>query len=130
MPVEPKFAVVSKDQSLTGPYPFVFINADGGARELHDSEKQFLETPFSPFDGGRPYVKNTYSQQDGWGSIRGFLHRSALPDGVDIESAPSTSPLPLASKEDQIELMRKHGFELKNSDSGKMTFERVRDKRK
>jgi len=33
------------------PYPYVHVNADGSARELHPSERRYLETEFKGGDG-------------------------------------------------------------------------------
>lgn len=49
----------------TTPYPYVYVVADGTARELHASERQYLETEFKGSDGNMPYVKRTYNELDG-----------------------------------------------------------------
>jgi len=67
------------------PYPYIYVNTDGSARELRASERKYLETTFRPTDSGRPYVKSRYEQKNGWGEIRGFLLRSALPAEVRME---------------------------------------------
>jgi hypothetical protein len=38
-------------------YPYVYVNADGTARELHPSEQKYLETEFKGGGGAAPYVK-------------------------------------------------------------------------
>jgi hypothetical protein len=35
------------------PYPYVYVNADGTARELHASEQKYLEAEFKGGDGAR-----------------------------------------------------------------------------
>ena len=70
----------------------IFIEADGSARELTDAEKTYVDTEFSPFDGARPYVKSRYEQRDGWGEIKGFLHRKELPRNMPVSPAPPSSP--------------------------------------
>jgi hypothetical protein len=49
------------------PYPYVYVNADGTARELHANEQKYLETDFKGGDGAAPYVKSSYQERDGWG---------------------------------------------------------------
>jgi hypothetical protein len=71
------------------PYPYVYVNADGTARELHPSEQKYLETEFKGGDGAAPYVKSSHAERDGWGELTGYLKRSLLPDG-----APSTTRRP------------------------------------
>jgi preprotein translocase subunit SecD len=36
------------------PHPYVYVNAEGTARELHANERQYLETEFRPGDGAQP----------------------------------------------------------------------------
>ena len=86
------FPVVSAVQSRLEPYPYVHVNPDGTFRELSDAERDYLETPFHPFDGARPYVKSAYSDRDGWGSIEGPCLRSALPENPQQGSAPGATP--------------------------------------
>ena len=76
---ERKFAVVSVEEAGQEPYPYVFVEDDGGVRELRPDERTYLETPFLPFDGGRPAVKESYESKNGWGSVRGFCHRNKIP---------------------------------------------------
>jgi hypothetical protein len=57
----------------------VYILEDGTYRELSADERSYLETPFHPADGGRPYVKTDYSSRTPAGRISGFLHRRDLP---------------------------------------------------
>src|SRR5689334_767250 len=64
-----QFVIVSSDEAKSEPYPYVYVNDDGSVRELHPSERIYLETSFSPFDGARPYTKDSYVMKDGWGSI-------------------------------------------------------------
>jgi len=83
------FTVVTKDEATVEPYPYVHVNADGTVRELFAGEKEYLETPFSPFDGNRPYVKGSYLEKNGWKDIRGFLRRSQLPAEVEVLPDPA-----------------------------------------
>jgi hypothetical protein len=39
-------------------YPYVFINADGSARELHAEERAYLETEFKGGDGAAPWLRS------------------------------------------------------------------------
>ena len=77
--------VVTESEAKQKPYPYVWVDDEGKVRELSPHEKEFLETPFSPGDGGAPYTKSDYLQKNGWGSVRGFCHRSKIPDGIEIK---------------------------------------------
>jgi hypothetical protein len=66
----------------------VYISNDGSARELTETEKQYVDSEFSPFDGARPYIKSHYSQRTAFGEIKGYLPRTEVPDGVPIDPAP------------------------------------------
>jgi len=79
------FTIVSKSQAKQNPYPYVWVDAEGNVRELSPSEKEFLETPFIPGDGGAPYTKTHYEQKNGWGNLRGFCRRISIPDGMEIQ---------------------------------------------
>jgi len=74
------FSVVSYGEAQADPYPYVWVNDDGSYRELDAGERQYLEQAFSPFDGGRPYVKSSYSSRTSGGLLRGYLRRSLLPE--------------------------------------------------
>jgi hypothetical protein len=84
--------VVSASERYADPYPYIYVEMDGTARELHAKERAYLATPFRPTDSGRPYIKSSYEEKNGWGEIRGFLHRSALPGEIYIAQAPLTDP--------------------------------------
>jgi hypothetical protein len=79
------FAVVSAEESKAVPYPYVYVEDDGGVRELYVDERKYLETKFLGADGARPYTKNSYLKKNGWGKLRGFLKRSEVPVGVRVE---------------------------------------------
>jgi len=113
--------IVDKDQAKADPYPFVYVNADGTARELHPRERNFLETPFHPADGGRPYVKDKYSQKNGWGEVTGFLKRSKLPPGTRIFAAPDENPIKPMTKEDMKQFLRAKGVEVTENSDGSFT---------
>ena len=92
----------------------VYIEADGTARELSQAEKTYVDTDFSPFDGARPYIKSSYEQRDGWGEIKGFLHRKELPPNMPVNPAPLSSPsinTPEAVAAEIADLIRKHRSE-------------------
>jgi hypothetical protein len=89
MTTENGFAVVSRNESLKDPYPYVYVNDDGSWRELQDYEKSYLEERFHPCDGARPYVKFRFYSKTAEGRLCGFLRRSKLPRGlVEGEIAP------------------------------------------
>lgn len=117
-------AIVEKGRSGLEPYPYVYVNVDGGARELHTDECDYLETPFSPVDGARPYVKSSYSQKNGWGEISGFLKRSELPSEIVIQAAPSESPSKPLTKSDQIQFLRSKGLIVTENPDGTFTAQK------
>jgi hypothetical protein len=90
-------------------YPYVYVNADGTARELHPNERQYLETEFLPGDGAAPSVKDSYAERNGWGEIRGYLQRSKLPAGMPIQEAPKEDPRQLLSTAEYVEWLRSKG---------------------
>jgi hypothetical protein len=123
-------AVVSSTAALQKPYPYVFVNNAGTVRELHPEERKYLETPFSPFDGARPYVKQDYGSVDGSNTIEGFCPRSKIPNGLVIGDAPSSNPMPPMSKGDIIESLRRKasGFNVTEQPDGTVTVKRVTKK--
>ena len=40
------YPVVTAAEASATPYPYVFVESDGGARELHADERTYLETPY------------------------------------------------------------------------------------
>ncbi len=124
-----KFTVVNPTEALQEPYAYVFVNKDGSVRELRSEERKFLETPFSPFDGGRPYTKDDYESKNGWGEIEGFCLRSKIPGGLLIGGAPDSEARPW-SKADQIEFLRKKmtGFDLTEQSDGTVVAKRITKK--
>jgi len=103
------------------PYPYVYVIADGTARELHASERQYLETEFRGGDGAAPYIKSSYAQRDGWGEISGYLKRSELPAGTVIHAAPAEDPQRPLGKAEYIAWLRNKGVEVIENSDGSMT---------
>jgi hypothetical protein len=108
-------AVVSAAAAQLVPYPYIYVNDDGTARELHAAERQYLESIFPSSDGSRPYVKRMFYARDGWGSIQGFCRRSKLPRDLLVAPAPATNPNPPMTNADYMVWLRE-----------KMKGERVR----
>ena len=108
------YRIVSPSEATEKPYPYVYVNEDRTVRELSESERKFLEDPFSPFDGGRPYVKVDYGSLNGWGSVKGYCRRSSIPSDLPISPAPAEDQKAPMSKEQRIEWLRKTmtGFEI------------------
>jgi hypothetical protein len=103
-------------------YPHIYVNADGTARELHASERQYLETEFLPGDGAAPYVKGSYAEKNGWGDLGGFLERSRLPHGIHIHDAPAEDPQrALSTTQQQIAWFRSKGLEVTENSDGTLT---------
>jgi hypothetical protein len=119
---EPRgYAIVSGNESDVEPFPYVYVKEDGTARELHESEREYLRTPFFGADGARPYVKWRYTQKDGWGEVKGFLRRTKVPRRVQIASAPLDDTLSGSTKDKLIQFMREKGYEIKESSDGSFT---------
>lgn len=115
------YAVVDRDEALVEPYPYIHVEKDGTARELHASEREYLETPFQFGDGGRPYVKSSYEEKNGWGEISGFLKRAEVPVQIQIHPSPVEDPSKCPTREDQIRLIRERGFEVTEIADGLFT---------
>jgi hypothetical protein len=100
-------------------YPYVYVNADGTARELHPNEQRYLETEFLPGDGAAPNVKDSYDERNGWGEIRGYLQRSKLPAGTPVQDAPKEDPSRPMSAAETVEWLRSKGVKVveKSTDS-------------
>lgn len=84
----PMFSVVPKDQIGMVPYPYVYVTDTGEVHELVAKDREYLETELEPGDGNRPYVKSTYTDNNGWGRIQGFCPRSAIPKDIQIDEEP------------------------------------------
>jgi hypothetical protein len=100
----------------TTPYAsevLVYINDDGSARELSETEKKYVDTEFSPLDSARPHIKTRYEQRNGWGNLSGFLQRKDVPVGMPINLAQSETTsqqqTPQTVADSISELIRKHG---------------------
>ena len=123
-----RYAVVSADEAARDPYPYIFVNDDGTARELHAAERAYLEAAFLPFDGGRPYVKSNFEARDGWGSAKGFLERSKLPVGLLVASAPANNPNPPMNRADHLAFIKekavRFGFEVTEKRDGTVEMKR------
>jgi hypothetical protein len=101
-------------------YPYVYVNADGTARELHPNERQYLETEFVLGDGGAPYVKSSYADLNGWGEIRGFLERAKLPEGMPIQDAPKEDPSRYMDKAEYAEWLKSKGLKVIEKSDGSL----------
>ncbi|HKJ26741.1 MAG TPA: hypothetical protein VJ965_03805 [Anaerolineales bacterium] len=87
-----KFIIVSPSEAKQNPYPYVWVDVEGRVRELSLKEKEFLETPFLPGDGGRPAIKSSYDSKNGWGKVSGFCHRNKIPPNIEIQPDLDSSP--------------------------------------
>ena len=108
------------------PYPYIYVNADGTARELHASERAYLETEFKGGDGAMPYIKETYEERNGWGEISGYLTREALPAGTAVADAPLEDPRRPLTREDFANWLRGKGVDVTAHDDGSMTVSKPR----
>jgi hypothetical protein len=99
-------------------YPYVYINADGTARELHAGERAWLETEFKGGDGAMPYIKDSYEERNGWGELNGYLKRTALPAGTPVADAPAEDPRRPMSHEELIAWLRAKGVRVTENGGG------------
>ena len=67
-------------------FEYVYVEDDGKVREVSEDDQQYLNTYFSPGDGGRPSIKTRYRSRNGWGSIKGFIPRRRVPRRIIISS--------------------------------------------
>ena len=63
---------------------FVYVEDDGSARELSHHQCAYLATAFEPFDGGRPYIKESYNARTPDKRLRGYLERRKLPRRIRV----------------------------------------------
>ena len=110
------------------PYPYIYVNADGTARELYASERAYLETEFKGGDGAMPSIKDSYEERNGWGEIKGYLKRAALPAGMPVADAPAEEPRRPMSREDTIAWLRGKGVEVTVNSDGSLTVHGLPDK--
>lgn len=103
------------------PYPYVQVEADGSARELHPSERRYLETEFKGGDGAAPYIKSRYDERNGWGELSGYLQRGLLPAGIAVADAPADDPIRPLNREDYIAWLRGKGVEVTEKPDGSFT---------
>jgi hypothetical protein len=107
------------------PYPFIFVEADGTARELHAGEREYLETEFEGADGARPYIKGKYQQRDGWGALSGYMKRSKLPAGTSVSQAPLDDPSKPLSRDEYVAFLRAKGQEVTENADGTFVAGRI-----
>jgi hypothetical protein len=109
-PLEP-FCPTARPEVMESlqPYPYVYINADGTARELHAEERAYLETEFKGGDGAAPSIKDSYDERNGWGDINGYLKRASLPAGMPVADVPAENPNKPMSIDEFIAWLAKKG---------------------
>jgi hypothetical protein len=108
------------------PYPYIYVNADGTARELHATERAYLETEYKLGDGAMPYVKDTYDERNGWGELSGYLKRKALPAGTAVADAPLEDPRRPLTRADFANWLRGKGVDVIEHDDGSMSISKPR----
>jgi hypothetical protein len=108
--------------STAAPYPYVYVNADGTARELHADERSYLETEFKGGDGAMPYIKSRYDERNGWGELSGYLERALLPPDATVQDAPTENPNRPLSQKEYIAWLRGKGAEVVENTDGSITI--------
>jgi hypothetical protein len=103
-------------------YPYVYVDADGSARELHESERAYLETEFAGGDGNMPSIKSRYDERNGWDKLNGYLERALLPAGLGVGPAPAQDPLRPLSRADEIARLRAWGVDVVENADGSLTI--------
>jgi hypothetical protein len=99
-------------------YPYIYVNADGTARELHAAERAWLETEYKLGDGAAPNVKDSYEERNGWGDLNGYLKRTALPAGMPVADAPAENPIRRMSMKEFIAWLRSKGVRATENGEG------------
>ncbi len=112
--------------SIAESSPYIYVNADGTARELHAAERAYLETEFKGGDGAMPYIKDTYDERNGWGELSGYLKRAALPAGTAIAAAPLEDPRRPLTRADFATWLRSMGAEVVENEDGSITITKAR----
>jgi hypothetical protein len=107
-------------------FPYIYVNVDGTARDLHSSERQYLQSDFCPGDGAAPYIKGSYSERNGWGELAGYLERSQLPHGTEIQEAPIEDPRRSLNKAELVEWLRSKGMEITEKSDGSFVTSKSR----
>jgi hypothetical protein len=107
-------------------YPYIYVNADGTARELHASERAYLEKEFELGDGAMPYIKDSYEERNGWGELSGYLKRKALPAGTRVADAPIEDPRRPLTREDFVTWLRNKGVDVIENSDGSMSISKPR----
>jgi len=116
--------IVSPAEAQINPYPYIRVNDDGTARELHPDERRYLEAEYAPGDGNLPWTKRSYDTRDGWGKLGGYMERAKLPGNVAVAPAPAENPFPPMGKEGFRAFMREKGWDLVDRQDGTATLER------
>jgi len=79
------FAIASRPRRRPEPgFEYIWVEDDGAARELNREEQSYVSTDFSPFDGGRPYIKMRYETRTPDGRLSGYLRRRQVPSRISI----------------------------------------------
>ncbi|HVU90068.1 MAG TPA: hypothetical protein VHD36_22235 [Pirellulales bacterium] len=96
-------------------------------RELHQAERDYLETPFEWCDGARPYVKDSFDSRDPSGSLKGFCPRSSIPEQLPIAPPPAENPNRPLTRGEQIDKLRHEmvGFEITELPDGIVQARRI-----
>jgi len=109
---------------MSEPFRFVHVNADGTVRELHESERRYLQTEFKGGDGAAPYIKSRYDERNGWNELTGYLERRLLPEGMATAAAPADDPIRPLDRGEYIAWLRGKGVEVIENADGSLTVKR------
>ena len=102
----------------TDPYPYVYVNADGSARELHESERRYLETEFKGGDGAAPYIKSSYEERDGWHRSTATSRDHCCPKAPRSTMPPAEDPIRPMNRQGYIAWLRNKGMEVTEKRDG------------
>jgi hypothetical protein len=108
--------------STAKPYPYIYVNADGTARELHADERRYLETEFKGGDGAMPYIKSRYDERNGWDELSGYMERALLPPDIAIHVAPAENQNRPLSQKEYIAWLRGKGVEVVENSDGSVSI--------
>lgn len=65
-------------------FKYVAVDYDGSVRELYPEELEQVNRKYNGADSGRPYIKNSYEEKAGNGSISGYILRRRVPKEITI----------------------------------------------
>jgi hypothetical protein len=104
-----------------GGFDYVYVNLDGTAGEVSNSERAYLAEEFAGADSSRPYIKSHYEALDGWGNISGFILRRQLPADIAILPVDPKFESSTLSTDDFTDMLKQAGMTITDNLNGSVT---------